>query len=56
MGSLDGLVPIEAIRWKLAEKFGWTLDYIDSLPLSEWHEYIQVQDGIAHANDSIIKR
>jgi len=32
-------------RWELAEKFGWTLDYIDSLPLAEWHEYVMIMMG-----------
>jgi hypothetical protein len=52
----DGQQPIEAIRWQLAEKFGWTLDYIDNLPLSELHEYLNVRDGLFRANTSIIKR
>jgi hypothetical protein len=32
-------------RWALAERFGWTLDYIDSLSVADWHELIQVDDG-----------
>jgi hypothetical protein len=40
----------------MAERFGWTLEYIDALPVSAYHEFIQVQDGIAHARKSIIKR
>lgn len=47
---------MEVIRWQLAEKFGWTLDYIDALPVSELHEFLQVQDGLAHASRSIIKK
>ena len=43
------------LRWELAERFGWSLEYIDSLPISELHEYLRVQDGIAQAKKSIIK-
>ena len=52
---LDGQSVIEQIRWKLAEKFGWTLEYIDSLPVATLHEYLQVQDGLMHYENSIIK-
>jgi hypothetical protein len=40
----------------MAEKFGWTLDYIESLPLSRLHEYLRIEDGRAAAKRSIIKR
>lgn len=43
--------PFELIRWSLAEKFGWTLDYIDGLPLKELHDYFRIQDGRAKANN-----
>lgn len=56
MGSMEGGQPIEVVRWNLAEKFGWTLEYIDSLPVATLHEYLQIQDGLAHAAKSIIKR
>ena len=39
--------PPEYWRWKLAEKFGWTLDYIDALSIGDFNEYIQVADGTA---------
>lgn len=55
MAGLDGRGTFEQIRWNMAEKFGWTLDYIDSLPLSEYHEYLQIQDGLAHLEKSILK-
>ena len=29
----------------MAERFGWTLEYIDSLPLSKLHEFMQIEDG-----------
>ena len=37
--------PQRLIRWELAEKFGWTLDYIDSLPLADYHEYLMINMG-----------
>jgi hypothetical protein len=39
--------PLELLRWQMAEKFGWTLDYIDALPLSAIHEWIQINDARA---------
>jgi hypothetical protein len=55
MASLDGGQPFEVIRWQLAEKFGWTLEYIDGLSLDTLHEYLQIQDGLAHVHASIIR-
>jgi hypothetical protein len=43
------------LRWALAERFGWSLEYIDALTVADLHEFIQVMDGKAHANRSIIK-
>jgi hypothetical protein len=40
----------------LAKEFGWSLEYIDALPVATLHEYLQVQDGIDHISNSIIKR
>lgn len=37
--------PLELIRWDLAEQFGWTLDYIDSLSVDVLHEYMAIRDG-----------
>jgi hypothetical protein len=41
--------PMELIVWAMAEKFGWTLDYIDSIPLARLHEWLQVEEGKAKA-------
>lgn len=41
--------PFELLIWNLAEKFGWTIDYIESLPMSRIYEYLQVQEGKAKA-------
>jgi hypothetical protein len=37
--------PIELLRWQLAEKYGWTLDYIDGLSVRDVHQHIQIQDA-----------
>jgi hypothetical protein len=49
-------MPDEVIRWELAERFGWTLDYIDSLTLHDFLEYVTIQDGKGHASKSIFKK
>jgi hypothetical protein len=36
-------------RWALAERFHWTLAYIDTLSLQDIQELIQVDDGRAKA-------
>jgi len=48
--------PFELIEWKMAEKFGWSLEYIESLPLSRIHEYLQIEDGWAKGMESLRKR
>jgi len=40
----------------MAEKFGWTLDYIDSLPYGRLMEYMQIVDGRNKANDEAAKK
>jgi hypothetical protein len=42
-------MPLKWWRWELARKTGWTLDYIDSLSLGDWHEYWQIIDGESKA-------
>lgn len=39
--------PLEMIRWQMAETFGWTLDYIDSLSVGQMHEWLAIQDARA---------
>ena len=29
----------------MAEQFGWSLDYIDSLTIADLHEYLQIEHG-----------
>ncbi|MFA5150975.1 MAG: hypothetical protein WC554_00300 [Clostridia bacterium] len=40
----------------MAERFGWTLEYIDSLPMAKLHEYLQIEDGKMHARESLSDR
>ena len=37
--------PGELSKWELAEKFGWTLDYIEGMSMQEIHEYYQIKDA-----------
>ena len=39
------------MRWTIAERFGWTLEYIDSLPISELFDWFQIEDGRDKARD-----
>jgi len=34
------------VRWTLAERTGWTLEYIDALPLDTVHEAMSVWSWI----------
>jgi hypothetical protein len=58
MINKDGQVsmPVEKIRWDLAERFGWTLDYIDALEMGDFHEFLQVQDGISKSRGSLLNK
>lgn len=42
--------PREYWRWYIAEKFGWTLDYVDSLSMQEMENFYQIEDGRGKAN------
>jgi hypothetical protein len=48
--------PIEQTRWDLAERFGWTLEYIEGLSVAKLHEFLQVLDGRRAASGSILRR
>ena len=37
--------PPELLTWELAERFGWTFEYIESLSVERIHEYIQIKDA-----------
>ena len=48
--------PLEYWRWHMAEQYGWTLDYVDSLSLEDMTEYYQVQDGLHKAQAEMRQR
>jgi len=37
--------PFEMVRWHLAETFGWSLEYIDSMSFQDVYEYFQIAEG-----------
>ena len=41
--------PFELVRWQMAEKFHWTLEYIDGLSMDTLAEYFQIVDGMNKA-------
>ena len=47
-------IPDEFIIWRMAETFGWSIEYILSLPEARWREWMQVQEGRNMAQNSII--
>lgn len=49
-------MPAEYYRWKLAERFGWSLEYVDSLTMQDFHELLQVDDGRAKAKKTLENR
>jgi hypothetical protein len=55
-GGPNNPMPAPYSIWRMAEQFGWTLDYIDSLPLARWHEHIQIEDGRAHHRNSLFNK
>jgi hypothetical protein len=48
-------LPLEWWQWEMARKFGWTLEYIESLPLGRLHQYWQIQDGEGKAQAQLSK-
>jgi hypothetical protein len=53
MGAVWGAgVPADVITWQLVEQTGWTLEYIDSLPLARVHQWLSIQDGLSKARAS----
>lgn len=49
-------MPLESLRWTMAERFGWTLDVVDALTLEDVVEFLEVEDGRQAARKSIVKR
>lgn len=44
--------PFELIKWDLIKRFHWTPADVDALSVGDWHELIQVDDGIAKAGNN----
>jgi hypothetical protein len=44
-------VPFEYTRWQMAERYGWTLEYIDGMSVDTLHEWYQVEDGKGKARE-----
>lgn len=38
-------MPIELLRWQIAERFGWTLQEVDSLSWQDLTELLQIDDA-----------
>jgi hypothetical protein len=38
-------MPGEYWEWRLARETGWSLEYIQGLPVGRWHEYFQIEDA-----------
>lgn len=38
-------MPLEFWRWEMAERFGWTLEYIDAMSVEDLHQYLQITDA-----------
>jgi len=49
-------VPAETVIWDLVERTGWTLEYIDSLPIQKLHDWLRIDDGKGKAHQSMRKR
>lgn len=38
-------MPLELLRWSLAERFGWRLEDVDALSWGDVVEFLQIEDG-----------
>jgi hypothetical protein len=45
-------MPLEAVIWEMAERTGWTLEYIEGLAMAKLHEYEQYRAGLIKAQSS----
>lgn len=52
---MDG-VPWEYWRWEIIGETGWTLDYVDALPVGDFVEWLQVRDGRAKARRFLARK
>jgi len=37
------------MKWKIIKLTGWTIDYIDALPIAKIYEFLQIEDGMTKA-------
>lgn len=44
------------MRWELVEKFGWSLEYVDSLTYADIEEYYAIVDGRSKGMSYLAKR
>lgn len=52
----DEPIPDEYVTWQMAERFGWSIEYIEGLPEARWREFFAVEEGKAMARNSIVKK
>ena len=38
-------MPGETLRWAIAERFGWSLEYVDALRMGDLHEFLEIEEG-----------
>ena len=43
--------PLAYLEWEIAQATGWTLEYIDALPVGRLREWQALKDARAKAND-----
>jgi len=46
----DAPPPWELVIWTLAERFGWTLEYIENLPMARMYDFFRIEDGRIRAS------
>ena len=45
--SIDAETDVDILRVALVEKYHWTLDYIDSIPLEDIYKLNAISEGLA---------
>jgi len=46
-------LPTKAIIWSMAEKFGWSIEYIKGMNLADIQDYLQIEHGRNKAAEHI---
>jgi hypothetical protein len=49
---MDEPAPNKLLKWELAARFNWTLEYIGRLSMQDIQDYYQVRDGMGKAGVS----